>query len=107
MPQLCIAKTTCRAGNLMIEALEEGGGFALLCFGVKLQPPMQGRAFSQLMAGELTPEDLLRMALSLVSEANWRLHFPKDRVLPENEQRLQKQIRSLMGSLDSLLAEAA
>jgi hypothetical protein len=105
-----IAKTIHKASDFMIEALEDGGGFAALCFGRK--PPLQthnAREFIPFVAGDITPEHLLQMALSLLFEANARLHFlGRDRLLDENEQRAAQEIRALVGSLEFCLgAEVA
>jgi hypothetical protein len=101
MTEVSIAKTVHMATNSMIEALECGGGFAVLCFGEKLRLGKPGqRAFWPLIGGNITPENMVEMAESLVFEANARLHFLKrDRPLDEKEQRLAKEIHELTLSL--------
>jgi len=101
MTEVSIAKTVHRATNSMIEALEGGGGFAVLCFGEKLRLGKPGeRAFWPFIAGDITPENMAEMATSLVFEASARLHFLKrDRPLNEKEQRLAKEIHELTLSL--------
>jgi hypothetical protein len=104
-----IARTVHRASNSMIEALEGGGGFAVLCFGEKLRLGKPGqRAFWPFIGGDITPENMVEMAESLVFEASARLHFLKrERPLNEKEQRLAKEIHELILSLRLFLDQEA
>lgn len=100
-----IAKTVHKASDFMIEALEEGGGFALLCFGKEFCLGTKNeREFFPFISGEITPKDMLKFAISMLGQAQSRLYFlGRDRLLNEDEQRLAKDVRMLLCDLEYFL----